>query len=364
MYKNAETAIKRVRDIYRKYGYLQFKMNKFEEYDTYVKNKDFLISDKVITFTDISGKLLAMKPDVTFSIIKNADCKSGFVQKVYYNENVYRVTPASHGFKEIMQSGLECIGDIDTYNICEVILLAAKSLECISDSFILDISHMGLVSAVMDFADAEGRFSSYILELISEKNLPALQSFCAEKGFSPEKTAALTSLITICSFADEAEDCLKPLCVSDAAQAAADELCLVCRALSAMGVSKKIRIDFSVVNDMKYYNGFVFKGYIDGVPTGVLSGGQYDRLMSKMGKNARAIGFALYLDLLERFFDEEREFDADVLLYYDSSVSPQVVLQRAGEISASGKTVLVQPEDTDMVHCREKIFLSKEDAAL
>ena len=60
-------------------------------------------------------------------------------------------------------------------------------------------------------------------------------------------------------------------------------------------------IDFSVVNDMNYYNGIVFKGYIKGIPAGILSGGQYDSLLVKMGRRSRAAGFAVYMDLLERF---------------------------------------------------------------
>ena len=38
-------------------------MSKFEEYDFYAVNKDFLVSDSVITFTDTNGKLMALKPD-------------------------------------------------------------------------------------------------------------------------------------------------------------------------------------------------------------------------------------------------------------------------------------------------------------
>ena len=51
---------------------------------------------------------------------------------------------------------------------------------------------------------------------------------------------------------------------------------------------------------MKYYNGIAFKGFVQGVPTGVLSGGQYDNLMLKMDKKNQAIGFAVYLDELSR----------------------------------------------------------------
>ena len=87
--KNEEKAVFKLRSLYKKYGYMPFKMSKFEEYDLYVRNKDFLISDRVITFNDTNGKLLALKPDVTLSIIKNGEDEVGVKQKVYYNENVY-----------------------------------------------------------------------------------------------------------------------------------------------------------------------------------------------------------------------------------------------------------------------------------
>ena len=50
---------------YGHYGYVHYKMNKFEEYDLYVANKDFLVHNDIITFTDTDGKLLALKPDAT-----------------------------------------------------------------------------------------------------------------------------------------------------------------------------------------------------------------------------------------------------------------------------------------------------------
>ena len=143
---NQERAIFALRALYRSYGYTQFKMSKFEEYDLYARNKDFLVSDSVITFTDTTGKLMALKPDVTLSIIKNSRDTARTVQKLYYNENVYRVSGSTHDFKEIMQTGLECIGDLDAYDICEVVTLAAASLNLISPKFSLDISHLGLLS--------------------------------------------------------------------------------------------------------------------------------------------------------------------------------------------------------------------------
>ena len=64
--------VENICSVFESYGYRQFRMSKFEEYDLYVRNKDFLLSDKIITFNDTNGKLMALKPDVTLSIIKNS----------------------------------------------------------------------------------------------------------------------------------------------------------------------------------------------------------------------------------------------------------------------------------------------------
>ena len=143
-----EKAIYKLRALYEHHGYSKYKMKKFEEYDLYADNKSFLKSDNVITFTDLSGKLMALKPDVTLSIAKNALWKKDTFQKVYYTENVYRGDKSAGEYKEIMQLGVECIGDIDIYSICEVLSLAEKSLLIISTDYVLDISHVGFISSI------------------------------------------------------------------------------------------------------------------------------------------------------------------------------------------------------------------------
>ena len=93
-----------LRELYAGAGFEPYRMSKFEEYDLYARNKDFLVSDNVITFTDTSGTLMALKPDVTLSIIKNSTDEPNICRRVYYNENVYRVSAGSGAFSEIMQA--------------------------------------------------------------------------------------------------------------------------------------------------------------------------------------------------------------------------------------------------------------------
>lgn len=355
MQYNIDSLIREIKNIYKIYGYSQYKMNKFEEYDTYVKNKDFLISDKIITFTDMNGKLLAMKPDVTISIIKNAVDVKGFVQKVFYNENVYRVSNGSHSFKEIMQCGLECIGDVDLYNICETIMLASKSLGVISESYVLDISHMGLVASLIKSSDIDDDMTKKILNAVSEKNIPEIISVCEQCGANADYTNRLIDLVLINGSLEEVYDRLDAFCIDEKSREAVCEIKEIADVLKATGMQDNICIDFSVVNDMSYYNGIVMRGYIDGIPSGVLSGGQYDRLMQKMGKGSKAIGFAIYLDALERMFTDESDYDADVLLCYDDSVSARELAISVKKVVDSGKSVITQHSCDTNARCREVI---------
>ena len=312
--KTDEKAIFELRSLYEKYGFIQYKMSKFEEYDLYVKNKDFLVSDSIITFNDTNGKLLALKPDVTLSIIKNTQEEKGCVQKVYYNENVYRVSKGTHTFKEIMQTGLECIGDIDTYNICEVVSLAAKSLNAISDSFVLDISHMGVISAVLEKIDVPDNEKDEILKCIGEKNTHDIKKICDRYGADCENIVTLVS--TYGSIGEVIEK-LKHL--DCGFEDALSELEKINKFITYEGFEKYINLDFSIANDMNYYSGIVFRGFVEGIPSGILSGGQYDKLMAKMGKTCGAVGFAVYLDMLERLNENVKKYDVDTVLLYDNA---------------------------------------------
>ncbi len=336
--KNDEKAIFSLRGLYEKYGYSQYKMSKFEEYDLYVRNKDFLVSDNIITFTDTNGKLMALKPDVTLSIIKNSDDSTEFLSKMYYNENVYRVSKGSHAFKEIMQTGLECIGLIDDYCIYEVLMLACESLAKISKDYVLDISDLEILSAVIDASGVSDASKAKLLNCIGEKNFGEIAEICQSENAD---LSDLKILATTYGKPAEVIATLKTLKCEKAADSIA-RLEKITSALEKNGYGDNIRIDFSVINDMNYYNGYVFKGFINGIASGVLSGGSYDRLMRKMGKKSNAIGFAVYLDLLQRLAENERTYDVDTVLVYDENADINALNDAINLLTSGGKSVMAQ----------------------
>ena len=346
--KAEEQVVFALRSLYKKYGYLPYKMNKFEAYDLYASHKEFLRSDGVITFTDTDGKLLALKPDVTLSIVKNGSDQNG-KQKVYYNENVYRVSGETKQFKEIMQAGLECIGDVDLYDVYETVCIAVESLQVISENCVLDLSHVGLIESFLDEAGAGETFAQKYTVCLAGKNLHSASALCDEYGVEKPKAEKLLSLIRIYGDMEKGLRGLQPLCETEKEKAAFAELNQLYALLKDTGYLPFVRLDFSVVNDRKYYNGIVFKGFVADVAEGVLSGGQYDLLMRRMGRNAGAIGFAVYVDLLESVNRREKaEFDVDTLVLYDDDTSLANVAERVKTIQGEGKSVRAQKSETGL----------------
>ncbi|MBQ9714687.1 MAG: ATP phosphoribosyltransferase regulatory subunit [Clostridia bacterium] len=329
-----------LRSLYKKYGYQPYKMSKFEEYDLYVTNKEFLVGDGVITFNDTDGKLLALKPDVTLSIIRNS-VNAADKRKVYYDENVYRISAKTKQFKEIRQVGLECIGDVGIYDEYETVTLAAASLAEISEDFVLDVSHLGVLSAILNSVSENREFQSALMFCLAEKNVHEAESICDSFGVSEEDKKRLSILFTAYGAPQEVLEKLAPVCKGKA-KAAFKKLQTLCKLLGNSKYAKKIRLDFSVVNDMNYYSDIVFKGFIDGVAEGVLSGGRYDKLMVRMGKNVGAVGFAVYLDLLEGFREEKSATDVDVLILYNEKTSITVLVKMVEKLTKKGYSVSAQ----------------------
>ena len=110
--------------------------------------------------------------------------------------------------------------------------------------------------------------------------------------------------------------------------------------IAKVTADENVRIDFSVINDMRYYNGIVFQGFVKDVPKCVLSGGQYDPLLKQMRRNAKAIGFAVYLDELKE--PKKSGTDVDVVLLFDETTPIKTIASTVAKYRSEGKKVIAE----------------------
>ena len=333
-----------LRVLYESLGYRRFSMRRFEEYALYLENKNFLKSESVLTFTNPDGVLMALKPDVTLSIVKHARREREGVEKVYYTESVYRLSPTAREFVEIDQMGVEMLGAIDRYGISEVVRLAIESLRAVGGPFVLDVSHMGFAAGLMDAAGLSPEQKERLFTLIRQKNVHELTQAIAQEHVAPFYAERIAKLAELSGRFPETLARADKLTVSDEMSQALNELRELYVLLTAVGLSDCLQLDFSMLNDLNYYNGIVFQGYVEGAPRVVLSGGRYDLLMRRFGKAGDAIGFALYLDELIRVLADRRSGDVDVLALYRESDDLAAVNAAVFALAAQGLRVFATAE--------------------
>lgn len=287
-----------LRALYEAAGCRKYHMGRFEEYGLYQENRSFLSSEQVITFTDLDGRLLALKPDVTLSIAKTAQPTPGETLCYYYHENVYRPSAESHTFKEISQMGLEMLGAVGEAQVQQAVGLAARSLDALGAEWVLEVSHMGYLFGLFDALGVPDAARAKLLEKLREKNAHELRAAAGAAGLADAAADILCSVLSLCgSYADTLAKAAA-LCRNDAMRAAVAELEALAVPLEKAG--GVIRLDMTLAGEMEYYNGLVFQGYLKALPRPLLKGGRYDLLMQKFTPGAGAIGFAVYLDELDR----------------------------------------------------------------
>ncbi|HKL94369.1 MAG TPA: ATP phosphoribosyltransferase regulatory subunit [Clostridia bacterium] len=338
-----------LREAYEKFGYKKYKMSKFEEYSLYLDNKNFLKCQQVITFNSLDGRLMALKPDITLSIAKNTNTAKGQVEKLYYIENVYRLAKHTKEYKETGQLGLEAMGDIDSYTTLEVAYLALKSLEAIDASFVLDVSHVGYITGLLERLTVDSDVKQKLLDCIVTKNLHDLKREGTKAGVDKAKLESLERIVTLNGDFATSLSVAREIAENKAMFDAVAELESFYQSVKNTQYEEKLRLDFSIINDTSYYNGIIFQGYVERIPTAVLSGGRYDLLMNRFGKDAGAIGFALNLDELSRYYPNEIDADVDIVLLYNDGVNATELFLAVQKLNDEGFRVRVEKTLPDNV---------------
>ena len=347
--------------LYKQWGYKEYRMAKFEEYSFYSDNRDFLSGKGILAFNNSDGRLMALKPDITLSIVKNAKLSSALT-KLYYNESVFRMSDSTMDYKEIKQTGVEVLGKVDDYLVAEVLSLAAKSLKTIDKDFVLSVSHMSFIPSLLSELGIGENARKEIIRCVNGKNIHDLRSICEKSGVSSEKTELLAKLAGINGRFDEVLPLLTDLACNDEMKKACNELAFIAASMRKSPLADRLCIDLSVLNNTEYYNGIIFHGYVEKAPSAVLSGGRYDKLAGKLRENTQAIGFAVYLDNLNLYYNKKREFDSDILIIFDSADSSENLLALVESFVDKGFSV--RAEHTVPEGYRAKTVYAYENGAL
>lgn len=285
----------------KKAGYTPARLSKFDDYELFDRNRGFLDSDYMLTFTDSFGKLHALRPDVTLSVMKQARSMKETVIRSMYTEDVFRLSSDTHEYEAHKQIGCEFISKEHRPKSFEIVELALKTLEMCKRPSVLVLSHMGFLTEDQWYNSLEKEVKEKILYLISRKNESDLIRLLEELSCPEEEVKKLSYLINMSGTPREVLEKIAEGPYAPEFSQIIREMAELVRDLH-QDENNKIVFDLSLVNPLGYYNGLVFQGFVEGVGGCVLSGGQYDLLARKFlpeyKETCGAIGFALDLDEL------------------------------------------------------------------
>ena len=353
---NENSIVSNLINIYEKFGFKKIKLSKFEDYNLYNNNKDFLQTEHILTFMNLNGNLKSLRPDVTLSIVKKVlKDNEKETQKIYYIEDIYKIV--SNEYEEIPQVGVEIIGKLNNYSNLEIISMAIESLKSINKNYILEISNIDFISAIFDEINLEENLKIEILNNIYLKNKHDLEKLL-NKNVDCKYKKYILSFIELSGNYKDILKKLKSLIINKKMQKSYEELKSLSFVFELYNNFDKILLDFSIESQLGYYNGIIFKGYIKESNDIILSGGRYDKLLNKFNSNKNAIGFAIYMDKL---YEKNKTSDfIDILILYKSG-DENILLNEVRKFMDKNKKVRVDIYgDNSIENYKDKYIFDKD----
>lgn len=353
---NENSIVSNLINIYERFGFKKIKLSKFEDYNLYNNNKDFLQTEHILTFMNLNGNLKSLRPDVTLSIVKKVlKDNEKETQKIYYIEDIYKIV--SNEYEEIPQVGVEIIGKLNNYSNLEIISMAIESLKSINKNYILEISNIDFISAIFDEINLEENLKIEILNNIYLKNKHDLEKLL-NKNVDCKYKKYILSFVELSGNYKYILKKLKSLIINKKMQKSYEELKSLSFVFELYNNFDKILLDFSIESQLGYYNGIIFKGYIKESNDIILSGGRYDKLLNKFNSNKNAIGFAIYMDKL---YEKNKTSDfIDILILYKSG-DENILLNEVKKFMNKNKKVRVDIYgDNSIENYKDKYIFDKD----
>lgn len=317
----------KVHEVFIQRGYRDVITPTIEFYDVFDFPGRIVEQESMYKLFDKSGRILALRPDMTAPIARIAgtkfiDLKSPI--KACYISNVFRINERYNGkSSETTQAGIEVIGASSVKADAEVIITGIKSLLSLGiNDFVIEIGHADFFNSIADETTLDEENKEKVRGLIEDKNYTALEDFIEKNSSSihVRKGTLLKMLPGLFGGFEVLERAEKDLNL-DGTCRAINDIKKVYSLVQAAGLEKYIMFDLGIVHELNYYTGIIFRGYSNLIGQTIISGGRYDGLIANFGKSVPSTGMAIYLDSvidIKKKIENIKEIEEKIIVYFES----------------------------------------------
>jgi len=307
-----------LRQLFTSYGYIEMETPTIEFYDAFGGELGLIRQESMYKFCDAKGRLLVLRPDMTIPIARAVATKVRdelLPLKCCYIGNTFCFDELGGGKQnEFTQAGVEILGIHSPEADAEVIAMAVKAVKsCGIEEFQIDIGQVDFFKGIMEKTGLPAGEVEEIREGIDRKDFVAVEQVMNRHKVSGDLKELILDLPRLFGNRDILSGISREP-IGEKASAALDYLQKVLDILEDRGLARYVSVDLGMVQSLNYYTGIVFRGYTYGVGFHILSGGRYDGLVSKFGKDCPATGFSMGINMImmalerqNRVRDEKRE---------------------------------------------------------
>ncbi|MEM1937268.1 MAG: histidine--tRNA ligase [Candidatus Caldarchaeum sp.] len=303
-----------IREVYKLYGYQEVETPTLEYLELFEAKSGDEIRHRMYVFTDVHGKRLVLRPEVTASIarlVATKLSKQPTPLRLGYIADCYRYDEPQWGRRRrFWHGGFELFGSSDPSSDAEIILASRDVFARLGiDSFSFRIGHVGVLRGLLEKMETK----------LQDKFLSMVDRGMREEAF---KTAApyldgetLECLHRLSSFKGGYE-VLKQ--ASDLVSSwknalrAVENLAEVVDVLREVDKALRFELDLGFARGLEYYTGMIFEQRIEGEELSFNGGGRYDGLVELFGGGRMpAVGCSVGITRLSMYLRGKRRYELE-----------------------------------------------------
>ena len=315
-----------LRDSYVNCGFLDIISPTLEFYDVFNGDHTTIAQEKMYKLFDNQGRILVLRPDITTPIARITATKlkdASFPIRFCYTSSVFRINESLFGkTNEVTQPGIEIIGINSIKADAETIIIGINALiECGLKDFKIEIGQAEFYKSLVEELNLSDENKEIIRRYVEDKNFTALDHFIIE-NVSEHSSSSVRAIKELPKLFGNIEIIDRALKLTNNVNAikALKNIIDVYKLIEKAGLEAYVTFDLGMVQHMDYYSGIIFRAITHGSGGYILSGGRYDELIKKFGRDLPAIGFAIDVDslinTLQSIGHSNLKKDKKLVIYY------------------------------------------------
>ncbi len=233
-----------------------------------------------------TGEVSVLRPDFTAQVARMVAARMGSAPRplrIAYQGVIARASdPLGRGMsaRELFQSGIELIGARGPEADLEVLSIGAECFRAVGRRVTIDLGHSAIAEALLDGT----------ADPIEIGRALASKDAARVRALAP-RLEVLVDLYGDARIFPRARRLLAG--APKAVAAALDELEALAASLANAHPEVSLTFDLGERRSLDYYTGPFFAGYVEGASDAVMSGGRYDGLLRRFGRDEPAVGLAI-----------------------------------------------------------------------